>query len=239
MFLERSIIKILCSFTINCLKYQPCFLHIHSSSGFMFPLNLLKFCDFPWLSRKFHDLAVPSLAHAKALSHVHQKITEIYVGLECHFFMVYFHFPWLLTFLKISWLLAAWKSVIQIPWLFQVSMTAWILWRRGGGGKLLFTIFPFPVRSVYIVPAHHCSFIYWLQSVWFQVGNEVNAISQSLCVHARMSLFAHPIRSAWLGLHSNFNTASSKVHVDVATNLESYRLYIDAFKANLTTALHD
>ena len=36
------------------------------------------------------------------------------------FVMVYFHFPWLLTFSRFPWLLQAWKSVIQIPWLFQV-----------------------------------------------------------------------------------------------------------------------
>ena len=46
---------------------------------------------------------------------------------ECNFVNVMVLFQDFSTFLKISMTSQSWKSIIQIPWLFQVSMTTWPL----------------------------------------------------------------------------------------------------------------
>ena len=79
--------------------------------------------DLPHDFSIFHDLLVPNLENATGPSHVHQNITEsiiFYVGPQCHFCSGIFHFS--MTFDKrFPWFLqASWKSVIQIPWIFQV-----------------------------------------------------------------------------------------------------------------------
>ena len=68
---------------------------------FVLLLNLL----IPWLFhdriRKFHDLLVSNLTYTKGLLHVHHQIISL-CWARISFLMVYFHFPWLLTFWKIS-----------------------------------------------------------------------------------------------------------------------------------------
>ena len=81
---------------------------------------------FPWLFhdkiRKFHDLFVPNLVHAKGLWRVYQNITRIHFMLGQNvshlWYISIFHDFW--HFHRFPWLLQAWKSVTQIPWLFQV-----------------------------------------------------------------------------------------------------------------------